>query len=100
MIDKQETCLYGKYSYIGDPYIIPFASSYGGPQTEYWCQNPGWELLISNSFVSIYTLAGPNPNYIIDYLLIFHGVSPCVITGSSTNPPLCANTTQATSGCG
>ncbi|CAF4410606.1 unnamed protein product, partial [Rotaria magnacalcarata] len=64
----QETCLYGKCSYIGDPHIIPFASSYGGPQTEYWCQNPGWELLISNSFVSIYTLAGPNPNYIIDVI--------------------------------
>ncbi|CAF1684275.1 unnamed protein product [Rotaria magnacalcarata] len=98
MIDQtKERCLYGKCSFFGDPHLIPFASSYGGPQAQYWCQEPGWQLLIGNSYVSIYILVGASPYWIIDYVLIFPGVSPCVIIGSSTSPPLCASTTLVTS---
>ncbi|CAF4551644.1 unnamed protein product [Rotaria socialis] len=93
----QESSYYGQCSYIGDPHLIPFPSAYGGPQSTYWCKTSGWELLISNRFVSISVLVGPNPHYIIGYVLTFYGDSICVVNGSSKIPPLCADTTPATS---
>ena len=59
-------CLYGKCSYVGDPHLIPFPSSYGAPQNQYWCQKPGWETFVSNAYVSIYVLVGASPYWILD----------------------------------
>ncbi|CAF2100973.1 unnamed protein product [Rotaria magnacalcarata] len=93
----KELSYYGQCSCVGDPHLIPFAPAHGGPQTTYWCQQSGWDSLISNRFVSLSILVGGRPYLIIDYVLIFHGVSPCVINGSSTRSPLCNSTAPATS---
>jgi hypothetical protein len=62
----KKRCLYGKCSYVGDPHLIPFPSSYGAPQNQYWCQKPGWETFVSNAYVSIYVLVGASPYWILD----------------------------------
>ncbi|CAF4173156.1 unnamed protein product [Rotaria magnacalcarata] len=93
----KEPCFYGKCSSTGDPHLIPFASSYGGSQTSYWYQVQGWSLLIGNSFVTLYILSAASPYLVTNYVLIFHGASPCILIGNSKSPPMCANTTSATS---
>ncbi|CAF4676908.1 unnamed protein product, partial [Rotaria socialis] len=93
----KEPCFYGKCSCTGDPHIIPFASSYGGLQTQYLYQVQGWSLLISNIFVTMYIFNAPCPYLVTNYVLIFHGASPCILIGSSKIPPMCADTTSATS---
>ena len=51
-------------SYVGDPHLLPFSQ----PYTQYWCKKPGWELLLSNKYVTLYVLVdGSNTYYrIID----------------------------------
>ena len=49
-------------AYIRDPNTIPFHQ----PYSQYWCKKVGWELLLSNEFVTIYVLvANPLGYYII-----------------------------------
>ncbi|CAF3439040.1 unnamed protein product [Rotaria socialis] len=93
----KKECYYGKCSYFGTSHLIPFSKSYHDSQAQYWCQSPGWKTLISNSYVSLYVLIGAAPYSIIDYLLIFGGVSPCLIIGSETNPPVCVSPAPITS---
>ncbi|CAF4486886.1 unnamed protein product, partial [Rotaria socialis] len=95
----KEPCFYGKCSCTGDPHIIPFASSYRGLQTQYLYQVQGWSVLISNIFVTLYIFNAPCPYLVTNYVLIFHGASPCIVIGNSKSksPPMCANTTSATS---
>jgi hypothetical protein len=59
-------CLYGVCSYTGDPHLTPYPTSYGGPQDQYLCQTPGWEVLSSNAKVSIYVFVGASPFWILD----------------------------------
>jgi hypothetical protein len=61
-----KACQLGKCSYVGDPHLIPFPTAYGQPQNQYWCQQSGWELLLENSYVTIYVLVGPSPYVIVD----------------------------------
>ena len=63
---KEKPCLYGKCSYVGDPHLIPFPTWYGAPQQLYWCENPGWELFVSNSYVTIFVLVGTSHYWVID----------------------------------
>ena len=59
-------CQLGTCSYVGDPHLIPFPKAFGQPQNQYWCQHPGWELLLQNPYVIIYVFVGPSPYLILD----------------------------------
>ena len=59
-------CQLAKCSYVGDPHLIPFPSAYGQPQKQYFCQQPGWQLLLENAYVKVYVLVGPSPYVILD----------------------------------
>ncbi|UJR32817.1 hypothetical protein I4U23_020279 [Adineta vaga] len=78
--DRYLTC-----SYVGDPHLLPFSQ----PYSQYWCKNEGWELLLSNQYVSLYVLVHSSSTYQIhDYMLIFPEPTACT-TGSSSNPLPC-----------
>lgn len=62
----KKRCLYGVCSYTGDPHLTPYSTSYGGPQDQYLCQTPGWEVLSSNAKLSIYVFIGAAPYWILD----------------------------------
>ena len=47
-------CGYALCTYSGDPHLTPFSE----PQRQYLCTKPGWELLLSNEYVTIYVLVG------------------------------------------
>lgn len=53
-------CKYDFCSYTGDPHLTPFSQPY-----VYWCQKPGWELLLSNQYVTIYVLVDAASFYAI-----------------------------------
>jgi hypothetical protein len=92
-----QACQLGKCSYTGDPHLTPFPSAYGQPQHQYWCQHPGWELLLANPYVRIYVLVGPSPYVILDYIVIFPGAPSCVLIGSLPGAQTCPAGTPATS---
>ena len=52
-------CEYSYCSYTGDPHLIPFAQ----PKAQYWCKKTGWELLLSNDYVSLYVLVDGAASY-------------------------------------
>ena len=52
-------CNYSFCSYTGDPHLIPFSQ----PNTQYWCKKTGWELLLSNNYVSLYVLVDTAASY-------------------------------------
>ena len=53
---------YRMCAYLGDPHLVPFSQH----NKQYWCQNPGWELLLSNQYVTLYVLVDQDPHQIID----------------------------------
>ena len=52
-------CRYSYCSYTGDPHLTAFSQ----PYTTYWCKKPGWELLLSNEYVTIYVLVDSATSY-------------------------------------
>lgn len=54
-------CRYDFCSYTGDPRLTPF-----GYRGSYFCRNSGWEVLLSNQYVTLYVLVdGPRTFYSI-----------------------------------
>ncbi|CAF1394759.1 unnamed protein product [Adineta ricciae] len=83
---RYQTC-----SYIGDPHLLPFSQ----PYTQYWCKKSGWELLLSNKYVTLYVLVDSSNTYyrIQDYMLIFPEPTSCT-TGTSSNPVPCTGSSS------
>ncbi len=44
----QSTSKYSPCSFIEDRRLTSFSTINGQPQSQYWCQTPGWQLLIRN----------------------------------------------------
>ena len=49
-----------KCAYYGEPHLIPFPTTYGGPQNNYLCLNSGPEILLQNSYLTISVVISPN----------------------------------------
>jgi hypothetical protein len=84
---------YVSCSYVGDPHLLSFSQ----PYNQYHCTSPGWELLLSNQYVTLYVLVDSINNYYIrDYMLIFPEPASCTV-GSSTNPLPCTGSNSPVS---
>ena len=53
---------YRMCAYVGDPHLVPFSQQYN----QYACRKSGWELLLSNQYVTLYVLVDQDPYNIID----------------------------------
>ena len=58
---ERRGCRYSYCGYYGDPHLTPFSQ----PYSQYWCKKAGWELLLSNEYVTIYVLVQHTPGYFI-----------------------------------
>lgn len=57
---------FGRCSYTGDPHLMPFPSIWNQTMNMYFCQKPGWEVLLQNKWVLVLVKVGPSPFVILD----------------------------------
>ena len=57
---------YGRCSYTGDPHLIPFPSIWNQTMNMYYCQKPGWDILVQNKWIFVFVKVGPSPYVILD----------------------------------
>ena len=57
---------FGRCSYTGDPHLMPFPSIWNQTMNMYFCQKPGWDILLQNRWVLVLVKVGPSPFVILD----------------------------------
>ena len=64
---REAKCQYQMCAYVGDPHLLPFSQ----PSTQYYCGTVGWELLVSNQYITLHVLVSQYPYLIIDVQIMF-----------------------------
>lgn len=58
--------VFGRCSYTGDPHLVPFPRNSTLTSNMYFCQRPGWDILLRNRWILVLVNVGPSPYVILN----------------------------------